>query len=491
MGECNKKFFSIIKWTSSFFLLSVAPLSSYALNMADVKPFSVALGTTPNKYPKMNIERELLRFNRCYAHLVRSVVPENNIYIPLIKKRAINGTEACLHLFESSKLDESGQVSKTADGKYSKEAKAILKTMNDFHRSWFPVYNYTTAVPIGECFSKANYSLYNNGEMALHITNALFNKNVPYSSIVTNRESFEAIRDDRSNGNMSITMASTTQVVAPNKVSFTPKYMPTGDIVGTRPLAPEVFPDSYDFRSSAGGGILGTVPYLILNSGRNNFETIDGGTRQHRRWSQNVFSNLFCRDIPVVRSSDAVVKVQSSSNLPFRKGISCMQCHSSIDPMAQVQRNRILKYSNGCEAGSFSYILNENITKPQESLEQIENDKDFYLRPPKGHFYFRTYNGNLLNQEVEGLDGLGDYMATVDDLYICAAKRYFQFFTGIDVPMFDSGDFQAPKLSSKQSQYRRMVIDMGLDLKKNQNLEMLMNKIISSQAYINPGIGED
>ena len=86
---------------------------------------------------------------------------------------------------------------------------------------------------------------------------------------------------------------------------------------------------------------------------------------------------------------------------------------------------------------------------------------------------------------------MGNYMASVDDLYICAAKRYFQFLTGINVPMFDEGDFSAPNLSEKSTNYRRMVIQMGLDLKQNQNLEILINKIISSEAYINPGIGED
>lgn len=267
--------------------------------------------------------------------------------------------------------------------------------------------------------------------------------------------------------------------------------MATGDIVGIKSLQPDFFPNSLDFRSSKGGGVLGTVPYLLLNSGRNNFETIDGGTRQHRRWSKAVFSDLFCRDIPVVRSSDAIVNIQANSTLPFRKGISCMQCHSSIDPMAQTQRNSSIKYSNGCDGNtSMSYVHNENVTLPQEATSQVDSDNDFYKRPAKGKFYFRTYDGKLINQEVMGVDGMGEYIANVDDLYICAAKRYFQFFTGIDVPMFDAGDFSAPKLSAKQSIYRNMVIDMGLDLKKNQSLELLIRKIISSQAYISPGIGE-
>lgn len=470
--------------------------SSNTNTINSVTPFQITLGTTANKYPKMNVNTELLRYNRCYAHLARTVVPKSDTRVPLINSKAINGTEACLHLLESSKLDSNGQIKKDSAGKYTTEAKAILKTMNDFHRSWFPTYDYTSAVPTGECFSAANYSIFYNGEMALHLTNALFNNNVPYSSIVTNNESFEAQRDDRSSGAMTINnRATSTPLVGPDNngvaTSFTPKYMTTGDIVGLKTLEPEMLPNSIDFRSSAGAGVLGTVPYLLLNSGRNNFENINGGLRQHRRWSKAVFSDILCRDIPVVRSADAVTKVQSSSALPFRQGISCMQCHSSIDPMAQVQRNRTLKYSNGCNTGSVSYTTIQTVDKTQETVEQVESDNDFYRRPPKGHFYFRTYDGKLLNQEVTGVDGMGEYMATVDDLYICAAKRYFQFFTGIDVPMYDAGDFSAPKLSAKQSNYRQMVIDMGLDLKKNQNLEILINKIISSQAYINPGIGED
>ena len=246
-----------------------------------------------------------------------------------------------------------------------------------------------------------------------------------------------------------------------------------------------------DFKTSFGGGILGTIPYLLLNSGRDLLEKTNGGLKQHRRWSKAVFSDLFCRDIPVVRSADAVPKVQSTSAVPFRQGISCMQCHSSIDPMAQIQRNRSLDRTNNCDPGSMSYYNNQSVDKPQELVEQVEADSDFYRRPPKGKFFFRTHDGKLLNQEVMGVSGMGSYMASVDDLYICAAKRYFQFLTGINVPMFDEGDFSAPNLSEKSTNYRRMVIQMGLDLKQNQNLEILINKIISSEAYINPGIGED
>lgn len=486
-------------WVLTF----IGSTAVYALdNTATVTPFQVTLGTVVNKYPKMDIATEILRYNRCYSHMARSVVPKNDERLQLIKTKAVTGSEACLHLLESAKLDDNGFVRKNNNGTFVTEAKAVFKTMNDFHRSWFPTYDFKSAVPDGDFLAIGNYTMFYNGETALHLTNALLGKNIPYSSIVTNSESFEAIRDDKSNGTMTIFNTPTSTQLSGlvcsdgnrgcGEVKFTPRYVTTGDIIGLKPLASELLPNSIEMRLSSGGGVLGTVPYLLLNSGRDHFETMNGGVKQHRRWSKAVFSDLFCRDIPVVRSADAVSRVQASSNIPFRKGISCMQCHSSIDPLAQIQRNRSYDYSTSfpVNQGSVSYIKNHVVDQPQETVAQVEADDMFHKRPALGSFYFRTHDGKLLNQSVIGIEEMGDYIATVDDLYICAAKRYFQFFTGIDVPMFDSGDFSAPKLSVKQSNYRKMVIEMGLELKKNQNLEILVNKIISSQAYITPGIGE-
>ncbi len=468
--------------------MAADPINTYT-------PFNVVLGSTPNKYPSMVVETEILRYNRCYAHLMRTIVPKADARLSLIKSKAINGSEACMDLLKKAKLDNSGMLVKDTNGQYNTEAKTVFKTINDFHRSWFPTYDYRSAVPTGECFNDNNYRTYNNGEMALHLTNAIFNKEVPFSSIVTNRESFEAVRDDRSGGTKTINNQSTaTTMMGPNSagtpVEFTPTYMSAGNIIGLKDLEPATFPNGVDFRSSVGGGIIGTVPYMLLNSGRNNNETINGGLRQHRRWSQAILSDLFCREIPVVRSADAIKKVQADSTVPFRQGISCMQCHASIDPLSQIQRNASLKFTNSCNAGTVSFVSQQAVDKPQETLEQVDADTDFHKRPPKGTFYFRTYDGRLLNHEATGVQEMGEYLATVDDLYICAAKRYFQFFTGIDVPMFDAGDFTAPVLSQKQTIYRNMVIDMGLELKKSQNLEVLVNKIISSEAYISPGKGE-
>lgn len=459
-----------------------------------VTPFQVKLGSAPNKYPDMNVANELLRYNRCYAHLVRNVVPKSDSKIDLIKTKAINGTEACMTLIEEAKLNSNGQINKDNQGNYQTIAQSVLKTLNDFHRSWFPTYDYRSTNPCGEFLWRNNYAIYNNGEMALHLTNALFSKNTPYSSIVTNPESFEPIRDDRSSGDKTINgVLTNNEVIAflPNgtETRFRPHYLSTGNLVGLKTITPDSLPNLTNYRSSVGGGVLGTNPYLMLNSGRDNAENINGGLVQHRRWSKAVFSDLFCRDIPVVRLADAVAKVNRNSAIPFRRGISCMQCHSSIDPLAQIMRNRTNQYTYSCNVTSMGYLSNQSVEKTQESTAQVEGDKDFYKRPPLGNFYFRTYDGKLLNQDEVGAEEMGKFMATVDDLYICAAKRYFQFFTGIDVPLFDSEDFSAPKLPPSLANYRKMVIELGLDLKKSQNLEILISNIISSSTYINPSPG--
>lgn len=455
---------------------------------------SSTLPSVANKYPSLNVKDEIVRYTRCYAHLARTFVPKNDYRLERIKTKAVTGTEACMDLLESGEVNANGTVEK--NGVISSESKAVLKTLYDFHRSWFPSYNFRTAIPLQECYQSTFY-LYNYGEMALHLTNALFTKNVQFSSVVTNPTSFEPIRQDMSGGTTTVL----DKVITPIKyqatstaalVDFTPKFMTTGELIGFKKMETDTLPDGVtDYRASNGGGILGTVPYLMLNSGRGANETMDGGLKQYRRWSRAVLNDLLCRDVPAIRPIDALPYVNGSSTLTFRKGASCMQCHATMDPMAQVQRNRIFTgISKKCDATTAAYIQNVPVTLAQEA-GPVDVDANFQKRPPKGTFFFRGYDGTLHSPDVSDVSGLGEYLATTDDLYICAAKRYYQFLTGIDVPMFDPGDPNAPVLSAKEKTYHNIVINLGKDLKKTQNLEAMIKKIIGSGAYLRPGVGEE
>ena len=89
-----------------------------------------------------------------------------------------------------------------------------------------------------------------------------------------------------------------------------------------------------------------------------------------------------------------------------------------------------------------------------------------------------------MSQKVNNLQEFGEALAETNDLYACAAKRYFEYFTGIGVSL---ADLRSPEndidLTSEQMTQRDFVISLGKKLKKTQSLPELIEEIISSSFY--------
>ncbi len=450
---------------------------------------------------------DIQKYYSCYAKLVDDIPKNDDALLLQVRNKTLTGSEACVELLKKANLESNGTL-KTEGADYSPVGKTILKKMNDFHRSWFGAADMLVGIPSSECY-RGTTELYYPGEMALHITNSLFGNNVPYSSIVTSDVSLEAIRVNTTEGEYGprgefrngkhIYKAAGNATV---ETVWTPTKVQWGTMVGIKNMTAATVPkiwngarDGIDYRSSTGGGVLGTNPYMLINSGRLIHETMDGGAKLHRRWSKAVFKDVLCREIPVVRTIDVVNKVEQNSNLTFRKGISCMQCHASIDEMAKVTRNKSLSSSsnfcnvtvNGLDS---MHIYKHPVVEPAETYSTTDADPKFHQRPPNGEFYFRGYDGKLHDKNVNSEEELGQYISETDDLYVCAAKRYFQYFTGIDVPIYDAGDIlNAPKLSPKLTEYQKFVHKLGLELKREQDLKLMFKKIFDSKAFIDPGVG--
>ena len=199
---------------------------------------------------------------------------------------------------------------------------------------------------------------------------------------------------------------------------------------------------------------------------------------------------------PVVRASDAFTYVDTKGNspLPFRQGVSCMQCHSTMDQMARTTRNLFrARSANHCGSGAgrgFAYIQEFTASESQHPNEYSgwidEPDHAFHLRQPLGRLYYRTTKGDLINRKVSNINELGEALAENDDLYICAAKRYVKFLTGVDVPMFDPGDINAPDVSEAQTAYIEFVKAMGSELKTNGDPQVIIGKILESDSFLDP-----
>jgi len=524
-------------------------------------------------------------YARCYSQFTGMRVPSNDVRLIDLKSNKINYVEACLNLLKLADLDDDG-IAKTKDasGYPTLETQRILQTFNDFHRNWFENLN----LP-----SSSTYELYDPGEMAYHISHALFTTK-PYHKIISDENTYESIRYSPTNMQKYKWIngphwesairgwASTIRTLwGKNKygkdwqygwwrtVPYNPRVPQTGVLIGFRqmPMDEDPIPflqgsklyfivdpylnlkrDSVSFKNLEygysipstyrddlktsdlkahqpyGSGVIGTVPYLLMNHGRSDFWKSDGLVNIPRKWSKFVLKDLLCRELPALRTEDVADMVQPNSVTPFRASNSCMRCHGTMDPMAygirnfstvtsgggsiQFDENGYQYDASGAETGAGTMNTNPAVSKIYHTpvhirkYETLRNDTaplikptadvDFYLKAPVGEFNFRTYDGKLIRQQFTDLNGdkgLGHYLKDLDDMYICTAKKYYQFLTGIDVPIYDYTDPSMPQAGPEELIHRNRIINMGKNLKNHQSLQLLLKEIISLDTYKEKGFG--
>ena len=419
----------------------------------------------------------------------------------------MTGVQACMDLLKKANLNTSGIIKSNSSGEGDLEGMQILSTFQKFHMSWFSNHNWADVVPNLNAFYRGTHDLFYSGEPALLMTNALFNANVPYSSIVTSDKAYEAIRYNPSNSLYRRSAYSKYEYFGTKKerLEWSPsERIEVGNIIGIKQMNSDEVPYSFDLKESnleyklpVGGGVLGSNPFFMLNANYNLHLKTNGGAATYRRWGKYIYKDILCRDIPVIRSSDVAFLRQKmpASNLTFRNGNSCLQCHFSIDGLAGAIRNRTITRTgtdlNGTSMTNVNSVFVHNFPTseaPEMFLEKSDNDPNFYKRPPLGNLVFRSYNGVFHNKQYEGTEALGKAIGQLDDLYICAASRYYRFLTGINVEIRDYSDPMSPVAdTADEVKYRNLVIDLGKNLKKHQSLTKLIEEIVASPLYITPG----
>lgn len=392
-------------------------------------------------------------------------------------------------------------------GYYNKLGSDILRSMTNFHRKWFNVDNFYNihGVP------GASVHVHDMNENAYYFLRAIFS-DLPLSSVLTTDYSLEAERYS----SVPLLTSIFTERKRNDEVWTDIPYAPRGRLVGVDKKVDYIKTDSkvpvwsdyqyikpglpFNYTGNLGGGIIGTQSYILYNMipDKMDRDPADGALHMFRRWSEALFANVLCRPLPVVREVDAVEYVNPQSSLPFRNGAACMQCHSSMDPVASSIRNL-----TPTKASSGILVAHQyEATLPPHPMEVGETngvknwidsaDKDFWKREPNGHFYFRDYKGFLHDKTVsDGLSGLGKVISETDDFYLCSAKRYVNFFTGVDIPLFDP-DFSnpaTPKLTAKEQEYYNFIQKLALELKQHQDVRKVFERIFRSQAFLSPGKG--
>ena len=140
-----------------------------------------------------------------------------------------------------------------------------------------------------------------------------------------------------------------------------------------------------------------------------------------------------------------------------------------MDQMAGLVRNQRFYRTGACrnqppESRASHHFVGFNDTLPAGGRGFIK-DPDYHKRVANGRFLYRTHNNTLINQPVNDLADLGTLISGMDDYYICAAKRYYRYFTGIDVDLSPMTAAQVSALPPDRRFYRNRVVNLGLQLK--------------------------
>lgn len=434
------------------------------------------------------------QFRRCFAHLVRARPAENDPDLIAVQNGHMVATGACMQLLRRAQLGPTGTVNLK-----DPVAQPILRTLQALHSSWFTTHE---LVQVETDFPTTNHL--DTNEMGYHFTYSILAESEKFSNIVTRNSSWRGKRESTvipqyfidTKGNETVFQLSAKPWGMNEGVAYQPDLVGFGKLIGIAPLVPEPKIGrkldngeilEFSPNASLGGGLLGTPTYILLNSTMRRGVEPDDGIFMHRSWSRAVIQDLLCRSLPVLNLSD-VRGVRSDGDIPFRKHASCMQCHSTMDPMAAVLRNIQFTGTNASSGIDSFYSLTMMPHRPLRARE-LASRGDYARTFPAGNVYMRDYQGRLVDEHVDGVESMGRQLAKMDDLYICAAKRYFEFFTGIDVQIRDfSNDGEAVK-KSPYYKYREFVIDLGRKLKEDQSVPELFKRIFASEFYRSSSYG--
>lgn len=473
-----KLFYKIAQFIKLSLLLSITQL----VGMQDAKAVPLS---------------EVALFYRCYYQITGSRVKANDPLLSSVKNGTTTAINACLQVLNLAKLTNT--PNSTLVNSTNPIAKKVLANFHRIHASWFNAKDFPVLSSAG--YDLDIKDLYDASAPALYFTRALFKPDVPVKDAITTNNFLTPLRTNN---------APTVGPESGHPIDdfvFTNAFnlAPTGELLGMQVAAASVvnFPasgpnkpaGSVNLNMTLGGGFLGTLPYLLLNAGTfpsfGPAYTTDGALKVHRLWGKAVYKDLLCRELPVIRASDATPLVVPNSSVPFRTTSSCTKCHASHDRISGVVRgmkfvfignNDPSKVGQKDRGGNFPTF--HDVTQPAETSWSAAVDNNYYRRPTNGKIFFRNYKGDLVDEDVTSVANLGTKVADLDDFYLCIAKRYYSYFTGIDI---DNGDLYDPDhthvLNKAEETHRNIVIQLGLKLKTSQSLTELITNILNSDHY--------
>lgn len=436
-------------------------------------------------------------FSRCYGQLTQSIPSKNHPSLVAVTNGSLDPIEGCLAILKKAVL--TAQNGERLPEPVDSEAQSILSNFHNLHGSWF-YSRFFPNITIGATGNLIN-DLLDPSQPALYITRALFSPNVRADSIVRLNFSLRPIRTTAAPSTGAFSNAT------PASLGFaaTVPLAPTGALLGVARGPSSVVATvngvaGADIGTHYGGGFLGDQAYLRLNLQATRTFKANGAENLPREWSRAVFHDVLCRDIPVIRVSDAQKFVAPSSNVPFRTSAGCNVCHASIDRLGMSIRG--IKYATtAVDAVVFSPPTGNPLFFTETGTNLIlpswptAPNSSFDITRPSGVLYLRDISGKLLQIPIgdptsitltvnDSLDSLGAEFSKLDDLYVCLAKRYYQYFTGVNVDLTDPSSPDEPRVLTNQDQYHlNKVISLGQELKTSQSILTMIEQIVKSLDY--------
>lgn len=479
-------------------------------------------------------QRELLA--RCYSHLTGLRLPANDpLYLKLSSKDA---AQVCIDLLNTVKFDTGGVLTEPNNPLH----RAVLKQFADFHRGWFDK-RFLLANELNDALW-GTIDVVDPYQPSYYLTRVLFTENMHYNSVLRGFDNLMAVRDASTatsagspsgtkmptriyqggyDGQNSIVIPSRiTEAVlgfAPtddiNNLSFAPiPLVQVGQLIGIRPVSGTNNVGALWTRAIGGGGTrneaglivplnanesfgagaIGSQASLILNFGHSFDYSTNGTTKLPRRWIDSNFKSFMCRTGPYVRLTDVPqYKRTAPGTPPFRQTESCLRCHTAMDQAALTTRNLTLGQTSTFIASHnrISALIGRfHVTARSEENQEFWPSQDvatFKYQPPEGKLYIRSISGALIDQPVANLNELGIAMSETEDYYACAAKRYMEKFTGINVNLFDPYDNDnATALASMNEhdrEFRNFVFALGKELRAGGSLKQMIKRILQSDYY--------
>lgn len=473
----------------------------------NVKPKPVLAGE--KKVHSLEPLNDLEIFDRCSVQLTNfnyTKAPKH--LITSIKHGDISGVQGCLKIIENSFLKKDGSL---IDENTS--SKNTLLTFQKLHNNWFNEWNFFVAMS-----SWGTFEVLDPGTMGYFFSKSLLDSEMSFKDIFKGKQSYEAIRKSPVKTDYLVYKFKDEPRYKVNEYRFVyglsegsnykewfPNRVPSGVLVGIKEIPKnrdvlknivnskdnqkEINPAkeikvNKDIHEGLGGGILGSEVFVNLNLGQDLGKKMNGGRILPRRWSKAIINELLCRDLPVIPIKKAVSFVQKSSQISFRQKESCMACHATMDPMANLVRNVEQSYS--ADAGGDGMIHSTHLRFHKEDkkypreLAPVDDDPFFHLRPAYGRFIYQDVRGNYIDKEIKSLDELGSTLLETDDLYLCTVKKYFNFFTGIDVHMnlFIQGAHSPEELYIKN-----LLEESSKSLKQSGDLSQAIGILLNSKVY--------